>query len=638
MKITLRKTLTCTALSCYALFIYKIFITSYYFMSWISENNTKRGYKTYLKKNKWNDVDKANIKNNISYVGYEKKFQNYELVKGYVANIRNNKLVDSFETDIQNNSSVPVFETNFKKNQVDARNKITINNSGFYKKWKKKNDFDVAYETNTKKIKLDVGDKTNFKNNYLNDDYKKSRNKNRLNHVGYKERTKYNVFSISNKTKTENNNVNIISKTNKKVIDIKLKMIQSKPIKITQNIRTDWTDMIKVHQNIYNKFTDKELQNYFAQERISNKLFENPLDITSDFNLLKSLFPNPIEHRDRVIGQLLLKLKTNETKIILTYNQDIISNAKLKKCNVNKCIVKTNISELSSADVVLFESSHSLRTIKKHKKNQVWILYQLESPLNSAIQVAKNLINWTATYRRDSVISTPYERFTPYLNVSKFPKNPLRNYALNKTKSVAWFVSNCADDNGRSILAKKLSKYIKVDIYGLCGTLECQRSDVDCFKKLKREYKFYLSFENSNCKDYVTEKLFWNAYENDVVPVVMGAHPNEYKRIAPPHSYIHVDDFPSVKDLAKYLNFLDQNDIYYNQYFLWKNTGSFIDTKFTCRLCAMAHLAPMFPMWYSNLNSWWSETCLVNTKIASWKNEKEIKSYAKHIKYGYKRK
>ena len=119
----------------------------------------------------------------------------------------------------------------------------------------------------------------------------------------------------------------------------------------------------------------------------------------------------------------------------------------------------------------------------------------------------------------------------------------------------------------------------------------------------------------------------------------MGAHPNDYKRIAPPHSYIHVDDFASMKELANYLIFLDQNDSYYNQYFLWKTTGRFIDTKFTCRLCAMAHLAAIFPMWYSDLKSWWSGdiTCFQSLKPVSWKEKEEDLSYARRVKYGYRR-
>ena len=41
-----------------------------------------------------------------------------------------------------------------------------------------------------------------------------------------------------------------------------------------------------------------------------------------------------------------------------------------------------------------------------------------------------------------------------------------RNYALGKTKKVAWFVSNCGARNKRLEYARELSKHIEVDIYG----------------------------------------------------------------------------------------------------------------------------------------------------------------------------
>jgi hypothetical protein len=55
-------------------------------------------------------------------------------------------------------------------------------------------------------------------------------------------------------------------------------------------------------------------------------------------------------------------------------------------------------------------------------------------------------------------------------------------------------------------------RYIPVDIYGKCSNLSCAR-DGRCWQMLGQKYKFYLAFENSNCKDYITEKLFWNAFE-----------------------------------------------------------------------------------------------------------------------------
>ena len=56
-------------------------------------------------------------------------------------------------------------------------------------------------------------------------------------------------------------------------------------------------------------------------------------------------------------------------------------------------------------------------------------------------------------------------------------------------------------------VAKNLQKYIDVDIYGGCGPLKCSLQPWECLEMLD-DYRFYFSFENSLCKDYVTEKLF----------------------------------------------------------------------------------------------------------------------------------
>ena len=87
----------------------------------------------------------------------------------------------------------------------------------------------------------------------------------------------------------------------------------------------------------------------------------------------------------------------------------------------------------------------------------------------------------------------------------------------------------------------------------------------------------------------------------------MGAHPDDYKRVAPPNSFIHVDEFNSPRQLAEYMHILDNNDDLYNEYFRWKGTGEFINTKFVCRLCAMVQIASIFPMWYRDVSEWWTE-------------------------------
>ena len=60
-----------------------------------------------------------------------------------------------------------------------------------------------------------------------------------------------------------------------------------------------------------------------------------------------------------------------------------------------------------------------------------------------------------------------------------------------------------------------------MDVIGRCGDDLCAR-DSDCERRVHSEYKFYLSFENAMCRDYVTEKFFGVMEKDAVLPVVLG--------------------------------------------------------------------------------------------------------------------
>jgi hypothetical protein len=82
-----------------------------------------------------------------------------------------------------------------------------------------------------------------------------------------------------------------------------------------------------------------------------------------------------------------------------------------------------------------------------------------------------------------------------------------------------------------------------------------------------RQYKFYLAFENSLCRDYVTEKFF-RFLHRDVIAIALGAA--DYSEFVPRGTYIDVRDFRSPMDLASYIKLLDTRDDLYEQYLLRK--------------------------------------------------------------------
>ena len=188
-------------------------------------------------------------------------------------------------------------------------------------------------------------------------------------------------------------------------------------------------------------------------------------------------------------------------------------------------------------------------------------MFLMESPKNDGFKYEKlkNFFNWTMTFRLDSDFPNPYGWVEPmehsYIappsqknfpdlafdiykakqeeTTLKFIEN-LQTETSTKGKLVAWMVSNCGTHSQREHYVQELRKHIPVDIIGECGKLKCKRTEGDknrCLRDISKEYKFYLSFENSVCNDYVTEK-FWNPLSfNSILPVVLGA--GNYTKIAP---------------------------------------------------------------------------------------------------------
>ena len=137
-----------------------------------------------------------------------------------------------------------------------------------------------------------------------------------------------------------------------------------------------------------------------------------------------------------------------------------------------------------------------------------------------------------------------------------------------------------------------------------------------------------LTWSVQNCKRLIC-LIYYS--RNDVLPIVMGARPEDYAKVAPLNSYIHVDDFDSPKDLAAYLHKLDKNDDLYNNYFRWKGSGDYINTKFYCRLCTMVHDRSRLS-WYEDIESWWRGPGICvrsspSNKYASWKQESQFSYY-----------
>ena len=240
--------------------------------------------------------------------------------------------------------------------------------------------------------------------------------------------------------------------------------------------------------------------------------------------------------------------------------------------------------------------------------NQRWVLLANgESPVNTPnLGFLNGLINWTSSCLADSdFIAGAFVE--PGIYQDGF--DSAKNYLENKTGMAAILVSHCTRERMKWV--QKLQEYIDVDVYGQCGTLKCG-SEEKCYEML-RKYRFYLSFENSLCKDYFTEKFYHNALQNEIVPIIITLPQwintsSNYLRL-PPGSFINALDFNTVKQLAEHMKTVGSSPRLYNEYFKWRanhtiNVGYF--NRVLCNICKRLHLDRHTVKSYHDIASWYS--------------------------------
>lgn len=225
-----------------------------------------------------------------------------------------------------------------------------------------------------------------------------------------------------------------------------------------------------------------------------------------------------------------------------------------KNCTNINCFITNNkamLGDYRHFDAILFDVENFWDIHPEVRSpHQKYVFVASESADNYPVCAPffDNYYNWTWTYKLNSDIKWSYITIMDKIGNVVGPKinmtwhkdmKPINSYIKKKLTgkkiAVAWFVSHCNAKSGREALAKRLEQALRVynltvDIYGWCGPKTCPRDRIEeCLEMLKKEYYFYLAFENSLSKDYVTEKIMY-PLQYYTVPIVFGGA--DYSRLA----------------------------------------------------------------------------------------------------------
>lgn len=271
---------------------------------------------------------------------------------------------------------------------------------------------------------------------------------------------------------------------------------------------------------------------------------------------------------------------------------------------IKNCLITDDRSQYENADAVLFhvrDIGNQLHNMMRMPRPplQYWVWMNSESPGYSPhLSGAEDLFNLTSNYRRDSDVWVPYGR------VMRASEEQIHAFTIpKKDKLVCWIITHWDESLKRSGYFNEFSKHIEVEGFG--QHFGRSVSNDDYFNVIK-SCKFYLSFENSVYKDYISEKIY-NPLVLGTVPVVLGPARDNYEEFIPRDAFIHVDDFKTPKELAEHLKLVDQNQEMYEQYFAWRKLY-FAELGYpeehACRTCEYIRMNKNFRV-FKDVNKWY---------------------------------
>lgn len=312
----------------------------------------------------------------------------------------------------------------------------------------------------------------------------------------------------------------------------------------------------------------------------------------------------------------------SKPKHVLFWNRpNYLQKRDLFKGCTYKCILTTDKTKLDNADAVLFHAPHlGGRKPPKKPREQVWVHFGMEAPpsLPSNFDKWRRLVNWTIYYRRDSDIICRYGSFISRdLQATNRNASRIGEMIVHKNRTAVWFVSNCGTSGRREAYVRVLQKHVHVDVYGACGPLKCRVNDgsgtlgITCLQKAEQDTTYYLSFENTLCRDYMTEKAYKVYTTRSLIPVVRGGA--NYSMYLPPHTFIDASTFKDATALSKYVITMKTNASEFTHLFENRNLHTMVNndgwgsTPF-CEMCRRLYFPDSYRRLYEDISIWFRGT------------------------------